>query len=667
MFSSILIANRGEIAVRIAATARAMGVRTVAVFSEHDAQALHVEVTDQAYAIDDYLNAQAIIDIALASGAQAIHPGYGFLSENAAFAAAVEAAGLTFIGPPVSAIEAMGSKVRARRIMEAAGVPVVPGYHGSKQDLGTLKAAAKKIGYPVMIKASAGGGGRGMRIVEKAADLESAIASARREAKGAFGDATLLLEKCVIGPRHVEVQVFADRFGNSVSLSERDCSIQRRHQKVMEEAPAPGLSPALREDLSAAALASADAIGYVGAGTVEFLLSPEAEFYFMEMNTRLQVEHPVTEMIFGEDLVEWQLLVAAGYELPRDQVELISSGHALEARLYAEDPSNNFLPTGGVLERFRLGASDEYGGAVRVDSAVREGDTVSSHYDPMIAKVVVWGIDRDAALRRMSMVLDDMEVAGVVTNLQFLRRAFAHPAFGKARIDTGFIERHFAQLCHEIESPGSDALALACLSIMLRRGEQAARLAQSSGDPHSPWYSTDGWRMNGDNHHELNFQNPASTDVARVCVHYRKQGFLLEIAGKTFSASGAFDAEGSLVADLAGRRLEAMVRHIGNDIIVDVLGEIQTLTLENPTASLEGHEQVQGSLVAPMPGRVVAVSIKPGQSVEIGDPLIVLEAMKMEHTISAPINGIVGEIFFAVDDRVEEGVLLLSLESSKQE
>ncbi|MBC8270211.1 MAG: biotin/lipoyl-binding protein [Rhodospirillaceae bacterium] len=661
MFSSVLIANRGEIAVRIAGTARAMGVRTVAVFSEHDADALHVEVADQAYQIDDYLNAQAIIEVALQSGAQAIHPGYGFLSENAAFAAAVEDAGLTFIGPPVSAIDAMGSKVRARRIMEAADVPVVPGYHGAKQDLGTLKAGAKKIGYPVMIKASAGGGGRGMRIVEKAADLEAAITSAKREAKAAFGDATLLLEKCVVGPRHVEVQVFADSLGNVVSLSERDCSIQRRHQKVLEEAPAPGLSPALRQDLSAAAIAAADAIGYVGAGTVEFLLGPDGAFYFMEMNTRLQVEHPVTEMIFGEDLVEWQLLVAAGHELPRDQMELIPSGHALEARLYAEDPSNDFLPTGGVIERFRLRSNDDYGGAVRVDSAVREGDAVSSHYDPMIAKVVVWGIDREAALSRMSMVLEDMEVAGVVTNLQFLRRAFANPAFKKARIDTGFIERHHRQLCAQAKSLGSDALALASLSIMLRRNEQVAALARTSTDPYSPWHSTVGWRMNGDNHHELNFHNSTNNKTETVCVHYRANGFFLEIAGSTLSASGGFDDEGSVVAFLDGRRLKAMVRHIGQEIVVDVLGQIETLVLDDPAASLEGHEQAAGSLTAPMPGRVVQVSVKAGDQVKIGDPLIVLEAMKMEHTISAPASGIVGEVFFAVDDRVEEGALLLSL------
>lgn len=661
MFQSILIANRGEIAVRIAATARSMGVGTVAVFTKHDRNALHVEATDQGVAIDDYLNGDGIIQAALSIGAEAIHPGYGFLSENAEFAAAVEAAGLAFIGPPVSAIDAMGSKVRARRIMEAADVPVVPGYHGAKQGLATLGEAAKKIGYPVMLKASAGGGGRGMRMVEKAAELEDAIQSAKREAKSAFGDSTLLIEKCVINPRHVEVQVFADRFGNSVSLSERDCSIQRRHQKVLEEAPAPGLSPELREQFAAAALASADAIGYVGAGTVEFLLAPDGAFYFMEMNTRLQVEHPVTEMIFGEDLVEWQLRVAAGQELPRDQMELIPSGHALEARLYAEDPAKGFLPTGGVIERFRLAGSEEYGGLVRIDSAVQEGDEVSSHYDPMIAKVIVWGVDRDAALRRMTAVLDELEIAGLVTNLQFLRRAFKHPAFQEAAVDTGFIERHSDELLVEADAPSQDSLALAALSTMLRRSDEVADAALSSSDPYSPWHSTGGWRMNSDNHHVLNFGLRDGDDMTPVTVHFRPDGFVLETDGSEISADGAFDADGTLHANLAGRQLKGMVHHQGEEIVIDSGGETQTLILENALASLEGHDNAGGSLSAPMPGRVAKVSVKPGDKVKTGDPLMVLEAMKMEHTISSPVDGVIDEVFFAQEDRVEEGVTLLSM------
>jgi 3-methylcrotonyl-CoA carboxylase alpha subunit len=663
MFTSILIANRGEIAARIASTARVMGIQSVAVFSQHDRDALHVEACDLALEIDDYLNGWAIIEAALSSGAEAIHPGYGFLSENAAFSVAVEKAGLTFIGPPVAAIDSMGSKVRARRIMEAAGVAVVPGYHGSKQDFTSLNTAAKKISYPVMLKASAGGGGRGMRMVERPQDLEAAIQSAKREAKSAFGDATLLIEKCIINPRHVEIQVFADRFGNSVSLSERDCSVQRRHQKVLEEAPAPGLSPGLREDMAAAALASADAIGYVGAGTVEFLLTPEGDFYFMEMNTRLQVEHPVTEMIFGEDLVEWQLLVAAGFELPRDQQELVPSGHALEARLYAEDTSNDFLPTGGPIERFRLASTDEYGGAVRIDSAVREGDEVSSHYDPMIAKIVVWGVDRDAAIRRMTRVLEDLEVAGLTTNLQFLRRAFGHKAFAAGKVDTGFIERHRKKLCVEPKKPSEEALAFAVLSIMLRRSKEALETARSSNDSHSPWHLTDGWRMNSDNYHVLNFYYRDTKKPVRVTVHFRPCGFILEMDTSTISASGTFDGEGSLVANLADRQVKGMVHHSRDDIVVDVLGQIQTLTLDRPKSSLEGHDARGGSFVAPMPGRVAKVSVKPGDRVCAGDPLIVLEAMKMEHTIAAHSDGIVNDVFFVQDDRVEDGAILLSIEN----
>ncbi|HER27454.1 MAG TPA: ATP-grasp domain-containing protein, partial [Rhodospirillales bacterium] len=469
MFDKILIANRGEIACRIAATARAMGIGVVAVFSDQDRQSLHVECADQAVGIDSYLNGPAIIDAALQSGAQAIHPGYGFNSENAAFARAVAKAGLVFIGPTVGAIRDMGSKVRSRRIMERAGVPVVPGYHGARQDFATFKAAAKKIGYPVMIKASAGGGGRGMRFVDTARQLKDAVASARREAKSAFGDATLLMEQAVQRARHVEVQVFGDRFGNIVTLSERDCSVQRRHQKVIEEAPAPGLSHALRQDFAATATQAAAAIGYVGAGTVEFLLAPNGDFYFMEMNTRLQVEHAVTEMIFGEDLVQWQLEVAAGLQLPRDQEELVPSGHAFEARLYAEDPARDFLPTGGVIERFNLGAMDQYGGSVRVDSGVRQGDTVSSDYDPMIAKIVVWGVDRQAAMARMAGVLADTEIAGMQTNLGLLRRAFGHPEFRAGAVETGFIADNADDLL--AADSGNDALALATLAVMLRRQE----------------------------------------------------------------------------------------------------------------------------------------------------------------------------------------------------
>jgi len=667
MFSKILIANRGEIACRVAATARAMGIRSVAVFSDQDRASLHVESADEAVGIDSYLDGAAIIAAALQSGAQAIHPGYGFLSENAEFAKAVDDAGLVFIGPPVNAIHDMGSKVRSRRIMEQAGVAVVPGYHGSKQDFATFKTAAAAIGYPVMIKASAGGGGRGMRIVAAADQLKDAIASARREAKAAFGDPTLLMEKAVERPRHVEVQVFGDRFGTIVALSERDCSVQRRHQKVIEEAPAPGLSPALREDLAAAAISAAAAIGYVGAGTVEFLLAPNGEFYFMEMNTRLQVEHPVTEMIFGEDLVEWQFAIAAGSELPREQPELVPSGHALEARLYAEDPARDFLPTGGMIERFRLGAVEQYGGAVRIDSGVREGDPVSSDYDPMIAKIVVWGVDRAAAISRMCGVLADTEIAGMQTNLGFLRRAFAHENFTAGAVDTGFIGNNAADLLAHNGDAMSEALALAALAVMLQREREAEDVSARSGDPYSPWHSTRAWRVNGDNHHDLVFlgNNGEQETAFAVTVHYRDQGFLLELPDETFVASGHYDDDGSLVAQLsngsASRCIKGMALIKGRRVYVDTAGYPVMFTNGGDGRSETVAEGDSGGLTAPMPGRVVSVAAKVGDVVKCGQVLMVLEAMKMEHSITAPMDGAIESVHFRAGDRVDDGAQLLSL------
>jgi len=665
MFKKILIANRGEIACRIMATARSMGIRTVAVFTEPDRSALHVESADEAVGIDDYLNAPGVVEAAVHSGAEAVHPGYGFLSENAGFAAAIEEAGLTFIGPGVEAIESMGSKMRARRIMEKAGVSVAPGYHGSRQDLATLKKEAARIGFPVMLKASAGGGGRGMRIVRSLDDMKDSVASAKREAKSAFGDAALLIEKYLETTRHVEVQVFGDRFGNFVSLAERDCSIQRRHQKVVEEAPAPGLSRELREDLAAAGVAAAAAIGYVGAGTIEFLLNEDGSFYFMEMNTRLQVEHPVTEMIFGEDLVEWQLLVAAGHELPREQEELQPSGHAVEVRLYAEDPARGFLPSGGDVKRFRLGEPEQYGGAVRIDSSVREGDEVSIHYDPMIAKIIVWGIDREAALNRMSGVLEDVEIAGMPTNLDLLRRAVAHPEYMQGPVDTGFIERHTDDLIEIPAVPPSDALSLATLAVMLERTETADSMALQSHDPFSPWHSTDGWRMNGDNHHVLRFR--FNEEEYPVTVHYRTEGYLLELRDSSVSVGGYFDDNGALVAhfsrDGVERRIKGMVINLDSVLTVDVGGRQISLELYDPVKEASDHEQSGGSLNAPMPGKVIAVNVKSGDTVKSGDPLLVLEAMKMEHAVTAPLDGVVSAVHFVAGDQVEEGSELLSIDA----
>ncbi len=507
MFDKILIANRGEIACRVIRTARRLGVATVAVYSEADRQALHVELADEAVAVgpapaaESYLRGERIIEAARRTGAQAVHPGYGFLAENAGFAQACADAGLVFIGPPPDAIRAMGSKSEAKALMEKAGVPVVPGDHGDNQDPKHLAGAAEKIGYPVLIKASAGGGGKGMRRVDDAKDFAAALDGAKRESASAFGDDTVLIEKFVERPRHIEIQVFADGHGNAVHLFERDCSIQRRHQKVVEEAPAPGLDEARRTAMGAAAVEAARAIGYVGAGTVEFIAGPDGDFYFMEMNTRLQVEHPVTEMITGLDLVEWQLRVASGEPLPLGQDDLAIAGHAIEARVYAEDPARGFLPSTGELHHLR---PPEEGDGVRWDTGVRAGDAISMHYDPMIAKLIVWsGEGRADAVRRLRRALASCEVAGVTTNLDLLGAIAAHPAFAAGGCDTGFVEQHFDSLVPPPAPPDGSALACAALALELRRREEAAARAAASGDPHSPWHQVNGWRLNDSGRHTL--------------------------------------------------------------------------------------------------------------------------------------------------------------------
>ena len=487
MFSKILIANRGEIACRVIKTARRLGIRTVAVYSDADANARHVDLADEAYPIgpaparESYLVVEKILDAARRSGAQAIHPGYGFLSENAGFAEACAAAGITFIGPPPGAIRAMGSKSAAKSLMEQSGVPLVPGYHGADQDPKLLTAAAERIGYPVLIKASAGGGGKGMRVVERPEDLDAAIASAKREAAASFGDDQVLIEKYLGRPRHIEIQVFADTQGNTVSLFERDCSIQRRHQKVVEEAPAPGLDPERRRSMGEAACAAARAIGYVGAGTVEFIAEGDA-FYFMEMNTRLQVEHPVTEAITGQDLVEWQLRVASGEPLPLSQDQLTITGHAIEVRVYAEDPNRDFLPSIGTLAHLKAPAE---GAHVRVDTGVRAGDTISIHYDPMIAKLIVWDRDRASAAQRLSEALAEYEVVGVTTNLAFLKTLADHPAFRAAELDTGFIGRHGGDLFPAAGPASRLVLAAAALRLLIDRRQAVLATAALSADPHS--------------------------------------------------------------------------------------------------------------------------------------------------------------------------------------
>ncbi len=662
MLEKILVANRGEIACRVLRTARRLGIPTVAVYSDADEGARHVALADEAYRIgpaparESYLKGGAIVEVARRSGARAIHPGYGFLSENADFAEACAAAGITFVGPPPAAIRAMGSKSAAKRIMADAGVPLVPGYHGEDQSPERLAREAGRIGFPVLVKATAGGGGKGMRAVADPAAFADALAGARREALASFGDDRVLLERYLARPRHVEVQVFADAHGNAVHLFERDCSIQRRHQKVLEEAPAPGLPAATREEMGRAAVAAARAIGYVGAGTVEFLLDEDGRFYFMEMNTRLQVEHPVTEMITGQDLVEWQFRVAAGEPLPLRQEALTITGHAIEARVYAEDPARDFLPSIGVLSHLRPPPESAH---VRVDTGVREGDAVTIHYDPMIAKLVVWDTSRPAAIRRLRAALSAYQVAGITTNLAFLGAVAAHPAYAAADLDTRFLDRHRKDLVGD-PGPASDTvLAVACLDELLRRADDAGRAARASGDPWSPWHRTDGWRLNADYHHALTFVDGGA--LVRVVAHYRPGASELELPGGKVTVRGSRNGPDELVADVGGARIRATVVRSDADRIVMIQGRGHRLAIHDPDAASE-RDVGGGSLVAPMPGKVVVVLVEPGAEVRKGQPLLVLEAMKMEHTVVSPRDGRVAAVHFAAGALVGEGAQLVALE-----
>ncbi|MFN0316106.1 MAG: acetyl/propionyl/methylcrotonyl-CoA carboxylase subunit alpha [Burkholderiales bacterium] len=666
MFDKVLIANRGEIAVRVARTCKRLGVRTVAVYSDADANALHVSACDEAFHIgpsaprESYLKAGRILEVAKAAGVQAVHPGYGFLSENASFADAVSQAGLIFIGPPASAIRAMGSKSASKDIMHKAGVPLVPGYHGQAQDYDILHAEAEKIGYPVLIKASAGGGGKGMRVVNGARELKEAIAGAKREAASSFGDDRVLIEKYLQRPRHIEVQVFADTRGNAVYLFERDCSVQRRHQKVLEEAPAPGMSATRRRQMGSTAVAAALAVNYSNAGTVEFIADEQGAFYFMEMNTRLQVEHPVTEMITGLDLVEWQLRVAAGEALPLTQEQLAIRGHAIEARIYAEDAAKGFLPTAGVIHHLRQPVASSH---VRVDTGVKQGDEIGVHYDPMIAKLIVWDRDRGAALRRMHMALAEYQVVGVTTNIDLLAAIVAHPSFAQAHtelggLDTGLIERHRTELIPQPAQPADRFLALAVLAELLRNERDAQAVAARSNDPHSPWNATDGWRLNQDNHHRFEFQGAGS-----VVAHYRKGSYQLDLPHSKVEAKGEFVGDDALMADLAGARVQATVVRRANEITVFAFGT--SCRMELKAAQAVQAEDAGGSLAAPMSGNIIQVLVKAGQSVTKAQALLILEAMKMEHTISAPAQGVVKEIFYKAGDQVKEGAQLLSIENSE--
>jgi 3-methylcrotonyl-CoA carboxylase alpha subunit len=639
----------------------------VAVYSEADAGALHVGSCDEAWLIglahprESYLRADRILDAATKSGAQAIHPGYGFLSENADFARACRQAGIVFIGPPPAAIEAMGSKSAAKALMEKAGVPLVPGYHGDAQDSAILQKEAGRIGYPVLIKASAGGGGKGMRVVNQAAGFAEALASAKREAASAFGDDRVLIEKYLERPRHIEMQVFADMHGAYLHLFERDCSVQRRHQKILEEAPAPGMSDARRKQMGDVAVAAAKAVGYVGAGTVEFIAEPGGRFYFMEMNTRLQVEHPVTEMITGLDLVEWQLRVASGEALPLAQHELSIGGHAIEARIYAEDPARGFMPTAGHVEHLRQPQPSAH---VRVDSGVQAGDEVGVHYDPMIAKLIAWDRDRQSALRRLRAALGEYQVAGITTNLSFLAAVTALPDFADAdrnpgSLDTGLIERNRIALFPDPVPVPDEVLAIASLSESLRMDSEAAAVAARSSDPYSPWHLRHGWRLNEDNHHAFVFVDAGKR--IQVVAHYRGGDYLLEFAGgESMAASASNAGDGMIELELGGKRSRATVIRSAEGLMVFAGGASYRLGFEKPAAMED--EDPSGRLVSPLPGSVIQVLVGSGETVAKGQALMIIEAMKMEHTISAPKRGTVRQIYFSKGEQVAEGAQLLEFE-----
>ncbi len=685
MFNKILIANRGEIACRVAATCTRLAIKTVAIYSDVDAQSKHVSVCDESVHIggntpaQSYLNGQRIIEVALATGAQAIHPGYGFLSENASFAQACADAGLVFIGPSPASIEAMGLKAESKRLMGAAGVPLVPGYHGSDQDPALLQREADAIGYPVLIKASAGGGGRGLRMVEQDYAFAVALASCQREAIHSFGSDAVLIEKYVQRPRHIEVQVFGDTHGNYVSLFERDCSVQRRHQKVLEEAPAPGMTDALRAEMSAAAVAAARAVNYVGAGTVEFIVEQKPDgsmaFFFMEMNTRLQVEHPVTEAITGQDLVEWQLRVACGEKLPLQQDQLHITGHAIEARLCAENPDHDFLPSTGTLQVLRWPEGVSFArGAVRVDSGVREGDVVSPHYDSMLAKLIVHGATREEALARLDRALAQTHIVGLHSNVQFLRHVLQSPSFAQAQLDTALIPREQARLLHQEKLGLTLAVAAHVASTLV------AERALENADPFS---RSDGWRAFGvaTRRFDLEFHGtPVQADLR----YGRDDALHLSVRTEDADAAPPVEAKVTgvrvqgplqftataqgLVIEFSDQCCTAFCHTIAHEKGLEThvfSAQAASKIIAVDVFSHAGDAPTQGGrLTAPMPGKVVSFAVQAGDAVKAGQVLAIMEAMKMEHTIAAPADGVVAELLYAPGDQVAEGAELLRLTSA---
>ena len=695
MFKKILIANRGEIACRVAATARRMGIHTVAVYSDADAHAQHVQACDEAVHVgasapkDSYLRWERILQAAKDTGAQAVHPGYGFLSENEDFAKACAAAGLVFIGPPASAILAMGLKAESKRLMETAGVPLVPGYHGADQDEALLQREADRIGYPALIKASAGGGGKGMRVVEKSEDFAAALVSCKREAINSFGSDAVLIEKYVQRPRHIEIQVFGDTQGNCVYLFERDCSVQRRHQKVLEEAPAPGMTEALRAQMGAAAVAAAKAVNYVGAGTVEFIVeqgdvyglagadegfaagppqgktaptggseplaagSVGARFYFMEMNTRLQVEHPVTEAITGLDLVEWQLRVASGEPLPLQQSEIRMTGHAIEARICAENPDNNFLPATGTLQVYRKPQASSFErSSIRVDDGVREGETISPFYDSMVAKLIVHGDTREQALARLDTSLAQTHIVGLSTNVQFLRHVVRSESFATAKLDTALIERESAVLFKQ-DPVGMQAAAAAVIADALQ--------AEAAAQGHDPFSRRDGWQSHGITQRRFELAYDGQSHSAQL--RYERGGVLSLQVGEAAAAPLQLTPhpDGGLWVQFNGARVHSQVYAQGELRHVFTPHGATRISLLNPLAHAGEAAQEGGRLTAPMPGKVVSFAVKAGDKVKAGQALAVMEAMKMEHTIAAPQDGTVAELLYAPGDQVAEGAELLKL------
>jgi 3-methylcrotonyl-CoA carboxylase alpha subunit len=657
-FDKLLIANRGEIACRIIRTAKRMGLRTVAVFSDADRHAMHVALADESVLIgpapakDSYLHMDAIIDAARASGAQAIHPGYGFLSENADFAQACAGAGLVFVGPSAQTIRLMGSKSAAKARMEASGVPVVPGYHGDDQSLDSLARAAERVGYPVLVKASAGGGGRGMREVERASALAEAVEGAKREAGAAFGSDQILIEKLIIKPRHIEVQVFGDSHGNVVSLFERECTLQRRHQKVVEEAPSIALTVERRAEISAAARAAAQAVGYVGAGTVEFV-ADAAQFYFIEMNTRLQVEHPVTEMITGLDLVEWQLRVAFGEPLPSAQASIRANGHAVEARIYAEDAGKGFLPATGTIREWR----EPTGEGIRVDTGFRAGDVITPYYDALVAKLIAWAPDRPHALARLVAALGAFEITGVTTNLAFLKALAGHPQVIAGDIDTGFIARELDVLTAKAPAIAPLDLAAACGAVLVR--EQNEQLPPALL---SPWDRTDGWTLAGRRSRRLSFSHGG--DRYDAVVWYARDGVSMEWRG-TRERLQFVPREGALIDVCLGDAPERVTATwAGRELDLATPRGYLDLHWIDPFAADLRETAAASRIVAPMPGTVTRILAQAGVDLARGAPLLVLEAMKMEHTLRAPADGRLKALKCAVGDVVQEGAELADFEPS---